>query len=225
MLGRFVIPLCVAIGAALFSSAGHCDITFFDGTFADLDWQMSIQTHGNGGYAYGATLPTGGSPGAYRSTTIQVNAYSHVQAAYIRADWSYTPSIQGAITSVDYSLDRMSNSVGVNLALKQGDKHYYCPGLAYYGGAWSHQAFTAMAQDDWADIYSGTHPDFSMTGSTITWGFSVANSSTLDWGYTASNGIDNVSIRLHTVPEPSTLVTLLTSTTGLAGSMMRRRWA
>src|SRR5579872_4884771 len=54
--------------------SGRADVTFFDGTFNDPDWELITFTSGPGGTISASQQLSGGNPGAYRDIVNSVHA-------------------------------------------------------------------------------------------------------------------------------------------------------
>lgn len=167
--------------------------TFTDGTFSTSNWT----------YATYCTAPSlmsiviqqvasGGNPGAYVQTVVtdsgigmRTTYRSFGSALNSNATWD--PSTQGAIGSLDLSMDGLhpdtSQDPKVFMMLKQGTKYYIDPGyvwispsFVWISGALSQTGVTASTFIE-IDVSGGSlawnlssHPDFSATGGPITFG-------------------------------------------------------
>src|SRR5579863_3400102 len=132
--------LCIETFAAalVLTAAAHglyADVTFSDGTFNNSDWQVSMVFQGyNGGSVTGSQVASGGNPGAYRSIDTSVNPiggnpYSNVLGFNQWLPGTFDPATQGAVSSVDFSIDFLNintfgNGQGFELALSQGGSLY-----------------------------------------------------------------------------------------------------
>jgi hypothetical protein len=232
---------CLILGIAacgLLSQAASADTTFSDGTFNPGDWPAIINFAGGGGTVGASQQPSGGNPGSYYQLTITANPGPSGTAAFFNNPaFTYTPSSQGAITSVTFSFD-LSHQGGAglaafaNLALEQNGHIYAGPEFDNVSAAWQHVGTTLVATD-FGQVTSAngqfsldlaSNPNFSNTGSNIVFGFTTIFNTPADFHSSATEitGIDNYNAVLHTtaaVPEPSTLGLLAFS--GLA--LLRRR--
>ena len=135
---------------------------------------------------------------------------------HLRNDASYTPILEGEIVSLDFSIDFLNIDIfgqGQNFGvaiLQNGNYYYGSSQITAPGGAiWTPGTATNLGAVDFIEILAdastnnSSHPDFSITGSTIIFGFTTANitgfSGSIDVGY------DNWSVsHAAVVPEPST---------------------
>ena len=200
--------------------AGASTLTLSDGTFSDADWTLTVEGLQNGGTASASQQSTGGNPGAYRQITTNVNSGtlpigSTVFAFNERSGASYDPASQGAISSIDYSEDSLLGSGGfgdgqlAGLALIQNGTIYYTQGFDTPDFSWTHHTQTALVTSDFSPIAgfatnSGPHPDLSVGGAPITFGFARINNS-IAGPYSVTGGIDNWSVTIHRAPTVSSI--------------------
>jgi len=224
-----ITSLLMALIATVAAAPVRADVTFSDGTFNNADWQVSMlfQSY-NGGSVTGSQVAAGGNPGTYRSINTSVNPlaagtpYSNVLGFNQRLGDTYDPSSQGAIGSLDFSIDFLNinvfgNGQGFELALSQnGSLFGLLPHNTLTVGGWQHFSLTGVTANDFYQItsappiymFDGTHhPDFSSSGAPISVGFYTATATT-DVPFTLTAGYDNWSVTAHTVPEPSTFLLL-----------------
>lgn len=225
---RTCLLVCLTAIVVLIGSTCYADVSFYDGTFVDNDWQLSVLTWGNGGSATSGQLTTGGNPGACRAVTNFVNDWgSMVHAVCTNLEWTHVLATGGAIESVDCSFDVRTGSGNVGIVAIQDGLAYTGPWYTLYNNAWTTKNFSGFRADDFSlPGFDTIHPNFSSTGSPLTWGFRIANSSDSDkLGYVSTTLVDNVSITLHTnpVPEPSSMLAVIVGITGMASGMVKRR--
>jgi hypothetical protein len=191
------VTLCVAAGAAA--------QTFSDGTFNPDDWTHHVFTRGNGGTVSVGQAQSGGNPGAFRSYTNTVHEAGEVSAAiyvyHIREEAVWDPVVQGAIDSISFSEDRMTDldydpAMGGSIALRQAGVYFHS-NTAYQitRGDWHTVAHAGLTFEDFVDPENGTQPDFTDSGAPIFFGFLRANSQ--DPGHDGSvtvGGTDNWSV-------------------------------
>ncbi len=121
----------------------------------------------------------------------------------------YTPSVQGAVTSIDYSEDSINftpdtivpgNGQGSGLLILQNSKYYrqQTPMLIMpYSGfsSWTFNPALGLTATSFAEVSltgvvnTGSNPDFSATGTTMQLGFARSNSG--NGSYNTDCGIDN----------------------------------
>jgi hypothetical protein len=146
----------------------------------------------------------------------------------------YDPSTQGPIGFIDFFQDVIGLSdantfgtYGAGVAIRQGGQDY-CAAvdvLPSTSSSWVSRSTLGLTALDFA-IFGGTgRPDFSATGSPITFGYSRSNT-TPDAVRTAQDGIDNWRVVVNpastNVPEPTSLA-LLAIGLGLLTRYARRR--
>lgn len=190
-----------------FSPASADMITFSDGTFADVDWDVTVFfTMGPGGVVDAQQVTSGGNPGAYRKITNTVYSappYAYVVGFHRFISAVYDPSGVSPLLSVDFTEDTCllighGDGQGSGAAVRQGglvfvSERYLIP--QFY---WQHHELNGLTAADfhlWND--PSAHPDFTGTGGPIEFGFFRCNG-TYSAGYTIVAGCDNWSVTLHT---------------------------
>lgn len=205
---RMLATLVAAILIVFLTTPTKASIVTFNETeFADTQWTASILVGSAGGQTASQVANggnTGSIPDAFRS--VRTNTNGLVVTFHSAANNTYDPSL-GAITSLDFSLDfRNITLLGdgqlVQLAIEQAGVHYLGPGLTTVSGGINWTTFDSIqvTSDDFtlADFTPGT-PDFTSSGTPITFGFSTANNG----GNTIEVGYDNWTVNVAAVPEPS----------------------
>lgn len=178
-------------------------ITFSDSIFNDSDWELVPWMSGNGGTTAAKQEVSGGNPGTFRSIVNHVNTAavdnSNIFGFNFRRGASYNPSKQGAIASINYSEDSIliegfGEGQATGPALKQNGKLFFTAppnSLIIPNNIWATQEKLNLQAEDFRTPESpDEHPDFSIYGSIIEFGFFRANTATLN-GYAIAAGIDN----------------------------------
>ena len=103
--------------------------TYVDTTFNNSDWSVQFSTDVPGSTASFNQLVSGGNPGSAQSENYTLLGSGRVRAEFLRAGAFYDPSVQGAIASVDFSLDVLVTDtsqpfVSVGILIFQGGKFY-----------------------------------------------------------------------------------------------------
>jgi len=206
-------PRWVATGflSCLFLVAeGRADVTFYDGTFKNSDWMEIPYVNGNGGSSSAAQQTNGGNPGSYYEVLTQVNAGPACGAGvYLRNGFTYTPSTQGPIYNLDYSVDLIAVSfIGeAEPVVSQNGKIYFGPEIYVTAGVWQTVTESNLMATNFNQLITNnpdgelggdatSHPDFSATGAQIAFGFIVPDS-TMSTAYTTIGGVDNYLLTVH----------------------------
>jgi hypothetical protein len=235
---RIALTLALTLGT---TSSQATTVLIGDGTFNAGDWTSEVRF--DAGLSSAATTiqqqSSGGSPGFYRLTSYSLThsgqqTYGTVYVLNAFQGLTYTPSLEGAITSLGYAEDhtRLSASwspslVGAQPALVQDGKYYVGPGFNFgpADNSWQTHSATLLLASDFMELSGttaipGSYPDFGASGGTIAFGYARANSTS--FSASLSHGIDDWRYTLTTVPEPSHALLLLG---GLAAFGVRRRRA
>ncbi len=204
---RFATLIIFGLVLALVPVTRAETISFYDDTFNPEDWESSIfYEEGNGGvYSWQQEL-VGGNPGAFMmivNTVFSAPPYSMIRVFYHQVGAVYDPSTQGAILSIDYSEDSImleggGDGQGSGPTLEQDGVVFVAPRFLTPETEWTPHVLTGLTQDDFA-VWDDPdhHPDFSINGSPIFFGFQRGNA-TYSGGYTIVGGIDNWTTTLHT---------------------------
>lgn len=240
-MGRFstgaVSRWPLAALALLFTgNVTQAQTTFSDGNFLDANWSASkiFDSTPGASASFGAfQSPTGGNPGAFRETQHSYSGPGGLAVGHLQTSAFFTPSLQGAIQTIDGSYDALvisvgsSAAVGYGLALKQNGDYYLKGGAAVFPGAgWTVRTFIGLTSADFGRVDDATfHPDFSLTGSSIQFGYYTGNGTAFGTPEASDSGIDNwtVSVNAAATPEPGSATLLITLCLGTAGFARRRR--
>jgi hypothetical protein len=198
-------------------------VTFADSTFNNADWELAVFSD-TGGTTVAGQQMFGGNPGAFRQITDNITAASGPNS--VSAVWSfhgkisatYSPQTQGAIFTLDYSEDSilLFNSDGgtqgelAGIALRQDGQVYVSHGFITPEYSWVHHDQRNLTANNFGLLRSNQmpagsgnqvdftqHPDFSVNGTTIEFGFFRANANSPGGGaYTITGGIDNWSVTI-----------------------------
>jgi hypothetical protein len=234
------------IGSAGPATAGF--VTYYDGTFNDADWQLTILEGGGGGSVIPLQIASGGDPGEYRRVTdivdppLAIPPGSVVYGLHFRPDAVFTPATQGAIQSIDFGIDTIMFSgfgqgESTRLILEQSGRIFRTigPPFAANQPGWTTHFRSLIQQNDFGLIVATAdsvlidvtqQPDFSSFGAPITFGFHTANSTNNPAGYSIVAGFDDWRVTVHTiapVPEPSMMVLLVSGAFSCALAARRRR--
>ena len=221
------------------SLAQAATTSFFDGTFNNSDWSLTVFTNGAGGNATATQQLSGGNPGAFfqivdiTPSAPAPNDLGQVFPVFMRAGATHNPSTQGPITSVDYAEDSIllrggGDGLGAGVALIQNGKVYLGPEHVTPSFMWTHFANAGMGADQFALLLPVSqwfstaitdptqHPNFSASGAPIQFGFYRGNSTGFGGGgYTRTGGIDNWSVTVHPASASEQLADLLHAVQGV----------
>jgi hypothetical protein len=229
---RTVLCLLVICASAPVPAAA---LTLLDGSFADADWNASelLDTGGDATFSASQQL-AGGNPDAFRQTSLSIpTSLQSLIVSHVYQAGQYDPAALGAIESIDFSLDLRftggsvgTSLVGYQLLLEQGGALYNSlatatavaagPGQGA-PGPWLHFSFTGLDASDFTRLSGSgpSSPDFSTAGSSLRFGYLNQNTA-MQIAISTTSGIDNWSVVVHSVPEPSAGVLVAGLWLGLA---------
>ncbi len=193
---------------------------FFDGVFNPADWSLTVSTNasGAGSTVQANQIPAGGNPLEYRrirnNLVVSSAGNGFVTGVHMNANSFYTPSSQGAISSINYSEDSIAfsgpgNVQGGGLAIIQGGRTYVqrlpifvMPLPAF--STWTAQSTVITASDMYeldntGSFLPSSNPDFTIAGTIMQFGFWRGNSANQNVNTDA--GIDNW--RVEVIPTPA----------------------
>ena len=211
----------------------YASVVIADSTFNPTDWTVVV-VGATGGATQGVLqLATGGNPGSYRQISHNLPGPSTIVVSHVFNAVTYDPSTQGAIASIDYSEDRIELSppfggaaIGGYFLLQQGGVTWRNnTDLAFSNLSWATLSLTGLIASNFAVVAGATGlPDFSSSGSPITFGVLRSNSnSNASGSYTTTNGLDNWKVTVNqVVPAPPAVWLLGTGCLGLLGWQKRR---
>ena len=217
-------------------------VVISDGTFNPGDWAEQIVYDATaGGASFSVTQQSaGGNPGDYREITHVYTGPGGMIVGHRLTSDAYDPAVQGALGSLDYSLDAefisqaggsVPGAVGITMILYQNSTWYN----AYYDAVvppfntWQSVATLGLTASDFSLITGAgpALPDFSATGAAMQFGFGSSNGSCCGGQNTVVSGIDNFSVTTHPatpVPEPGSLAIMSLGLVGL-GFTRRDIWS
>ena len=191
-------------------------VTVADGDFADPDWEVVVSSYRDtggpvpGGTATGIQTP-GGNPGSMRTVANHVAAapspteYSSTFGVNLRKGFTYDPSTQGALGTIDYAEDaKMIDAPQLaGFALRQGGNVWVVRVTVFDTPTWTRVHRESMVPANFelmtADgLSSAVHPDFSAAGGPMEVGFLSANSNGPGGSsYTITGAVDNWVVRFN----------------------------
>lgn len=223
---RSIATITLALGMA--ASAVSANVVYNDGTFDNANWSIDhVYSGGVAGTPSGTHMLTGGNPGDFRQ--VGQNSFTRELVTWhMRSGAAYTPAIDGALDSIDFSIDLRAiqnlagTNVGVSLGIEQGGIYYYQP-LTYFIsnsiGNWVSRSGTFHAADFGQYPLIASHPDFSSSGAAMRLGIAFSNDNASNLA-TRVVDVDNWSVTLRPVPSPG--FTALIALGGLVTTRRRR---
>jgi hypothetical protein len=188
--------LILVAGASAARAAGN--IVFEDSQFLDANWAVFPLRNPAGDFTYTALQsPTGGASGEYRSFShAEPTPQSVCALAHVRLGMSYDPAALRAISFVEFESNVAcfdgggSSGLGLEALIVQDGVFYEGPGLyAHTGAYWPLLVHTSWTPNEYTSG-TGTHPDFSVLGSPLSFGF-VTYSVATGTPFVAHGGVDN----------------------------------
>lgn len=200
----------VCVVALLLSGSAGADVVYSDGEFVPSTWGFETVGLGTGGTSAAAQVG-GGNPGNARRLTNSVNAggtiYGFSRYGTTQAVGRYDPAVEGAIASVDWSLQSLfvsgadAGGQAVMLGAKQGSIVYAADlGQTGSGAGWVMHGGVGLTAADFQPLNGGTPINFSASGAPLRFGFIVGNSGAES--FTSVVLYDNFSVTLRAVPTP-----------------------
>jgi PEP-CTERM motif len=231
-----VMGLCI-----LDDLKANASVTYSDSTFLDANWVghnvLDTTAAHNATFSAAQNL-SGGNTGPYRETQLSYSSSGNgiSQGDFIvqlMAGATYNPHTSGAITSLSFSLDSLiaSSSGGtppliVGLVILQNGSYWSDNSLVNTAGSWVTTSEPTLVANDFQLIVSTStiRPDFSTSGTLMSFGYITGSSYTSDVPAVLSldTGADNFSVTVNGVPEPSSLVLLALGQFVLTGRWVRR---
>ncbi len=219
----------------LSASVAIASVTYTDGTFTNSNWGFETFVAGSGGGSGSATQSAAtGNPGSARRVTLttgpQVGDGIYALSRFgTTVATRYEPATQGAITSLDFSIDARfvtGTFTGAGQAVYLGAKQGTTIFGVYMGVTGSTGLWTTLATTNFSPALfvhlSGPVTTFDTTasGAPIRFGFINANGNGGS-PYTTTVDYDNFNLVVNNVPSPGILAGA--SVAGIMSVRRRRR--
>jgi hypothetical protein len=183
-----------------------------DVTFDDAHWEIYQERSQEGGSHQVAQSISEGNPAASRrmvhtlplTGNVNVPSTINVRHRYIGPGSVYDPAIAGAIDRIDITMDRIvfsstppGGAVGHAFIVYQNGILYFHDLGAFSGANWHTVQFNGLGAQDFATT-AGATPDFSASGSPLTFGYLRSNANTGQGAEVVMvHGIDNWRFVIH----------------------------
>lgn len=124
--------------------------------------------------------PSGGNPGAHLATSMSLFGGDLLVVGGIKQNYTYTPSVEGAIDNVSASADVNKIAGGTSswfLTIEQSGKRYFELSGVDFSGTWTRVSRTGLRATDFATFGEPivTNPDFGTGAAPLKFGFVVVN--------------------------------------------------
>lgn len=247
MLRTSFITSLIAV-CMFYANSALAVIIISDTEFQNSDWStIELRDDGANSTGTGAQQAAGGNPGAYRQGQNILGGPSIVRYAHMYGAATYNPSVQGAISSLDWTYDFIALSVtnptngaiASNILIEQGGIYYVAgPGLTLSVNPnsippllpiWTTNSANGLSALNFNAVDSSGNPDFSASGGVISFGWLTSNSTGQQPpGRTATWGLDNWAFTINDedvikISIPGTLALLLTGFFALFRSIGKGR--
>lgn len=184
---------------SLASPAGAANITHSTGVFTAADWSSFVQGTGS---STAWTEPTGGNPNEYRRVSLTVGPFQSEVNDQLWSVSAFTPSSQGAVSSVSVSYDVTrifatrpdATQIRKGIAVRQnGITYRYDAGVSIV----NHPTWEPVAITNIVPLFPDV--DWSCAGSQIVFGFYDSVGTSID-GFTIDGGYDNYVVSIDYQP-------------------------
>ncbi len=179
------------------------DLTFASGW---TSVKVLDTTPGSSATTTSTTQPSGGFSGSYRETShtyssgaIIVSHTLPMSQYFPAADPIYT--LDFSVQANHLTAGTIGGAVGLRAALLQGSAYYAGPTINVFNGSWTAYSQSGLVPSDFVLISGsgGAHPDFTISGAPITFGYMTSNSAG-GGPVTKTIGVDNWAMRANRTP-------------------------
>ncbi len=222
-------------------------VSFFDGDFSS-GWDNTVlivddptpNIFSPGTSTGSITLQqAGGNPGNYRESIHNVDFGDSIHTIGINRNAVYDPLTSGAIRSIDFSIDLLEDptlegSSGIQLVLEQNGILYNTSIFGFGNSTWQSFTLENMVAYEFdtnpnfglpGAAPDGQTPDFSQSGSPITFGYALSNTIAGPGNGSLSpvHRADNWSVSVNPVPLPPSGLLLFSALVGLFATKRAKR--
>lgn len=226
---RSAAVLLAGITPWISCSYASASVVISDGTFNSANWSLVQRPYGTGGGGGSATqvlVGGAGDNGAARQTSNTAGpSNSGSYNASIYTAFTYTPSISGPLTGLNFSIDaRFIDGISsIGCVVEQGG-FIWLTGNAITTSGWTTHNFTPSTGADWflinptvPYVVVGPGPNFTASGTPMRFGFYTGNGTSAGGNTYSHTGLnDNFVVRF--VPSPGAAALL-----GLGGLLAAKR--
>jgi hypothetical protein len=200
---RSTCALNLFIALLVTFTSARANVVISDDDFTPAEWVVSV-TVVTGGATHAESRPaTGGNPAEYRHMTHTLPGSSSITITHLFIAGVYHPWIDGPITSIDFREDRSQAappfpgaSVGAAPLIVQDGISYFGPSTTFTNTSWSTSYLTSLSASDFTSA-TNTHPDFSVCGGPLQFGFTRSNSNAGGSPIATNHGIDNFAVTVR----------------------------
>lgn len=170
-----------------------------DGTFTDTNWtatKIQDTTAGQSATFTAAQQASGGNPGQFRGVSQTVNTGT-ITVAHVRSSANYSPQTEGALASVSFSYDLISNGQATTYRplILQDSTYYVGPSNSISSTSWTGFTQSALQASSFSKLSGSgpSTPNFFSGGRSMQFGYATQNTSA-SGSITRISGIDNWSV-------------------------------
>jgi hypothetical protein len=203
-------PFAIILSVLLPFVAAHSpaqSIIISDGTFAPGNWSQYMSGDSVAGSTVGFNqVLSGGDPDSYLAVNYAVPQPGILNFITFDSAQSYSPLVNGEIESISFSasLESLSGNTILFFGVLQNNTMYYQdpPPFLTPGSAWMNANSSASSSQDFSQPGLQTQPNF-INGGPIEFGLVYSTQGGISPG---SFGLDNFTVEVTSVPEPSSVV-------------------
>jgi hypothetical protein len=204
-----IAAITILTGRARVGDSATEPVVILDTDFLDADWLVT-GAFNNGASETHERRATGGNPGAYRHMEHTIPAMASLSVTHEYAAAHYDPSAEGAISGIDYSADRIEidppfagAAIGARFAVFQDGVRYLANAVTTFTNTdWELHELACLKPADFVAV-NDRLPDFSSSGSPLTFGFVRSNTNNNATGVLLTqSGVDNFRVVVYPESNP-----------------------